>query len=127
MLILGLSSLILMVRSAAEPGSSSTSTTLYPASDQIYSMLLLVGVGIAGTVGQVFLTKAYAAGMPSEVAVIGLTQVIFALLFDIIIWGRAMPPIALLGMALILAPTAWITRRARLTGSRSGPDLIPSR
>jgi drug/metabolite transporter (DMT)-like permease len=80
------------------------------------TLLLLSGVGLAGTVGQFFLTKAYAAGMPSEVAVISLTQVIFALCFDFTFWGRAMPPLALLGMLLILAPTALITRRARLPG-----------
>jgi drug/metabolite transporter (DMT)-like permease len=79
------------------------------------TLLLLCGVGLAGTVGQVFLTKAYAAGLPSEVAVISLTQVIFGLGFDFTLWGRAMPPIALLGMLLILAPTALVTRRASLT------------
>jgi drug/metabolite transporter (DMT)-like permease len=79
------------------------------------TLLLLAGVGLSGTVGQVFLTKAYAAGMPSEIAIISLTQVIFGLVFDITLWGRTMSPIALLGMVLILAPTAWITRRARLT------------
>jgi drug/metabolite transporter (DMT)-like permease len=88
------------------------------------TLLLLCGVGLCGTVGQVFLTKAYAAGMPSEVAVIGLTQVIFALIFDITIWGRALPPIALLGMALILAPTAWITRRSSEVVQSSTTDAL---
>jgi drug/metabolite transporter (DMT)-like permease len=82
------------------------------------TLLLLCGVGLAGTVGQFFLTKAYAAGMPSEVAVISLTQVIFGLVFDITFWGRSVHPIALLGMVLILAPTAWATRRTRLTEVR---------
>ena len=53
--------------------------------------------------------------MPTEIAIISLTQVIFGLVFGITLWGRTMSPIALLGMVLILAPTAWITRRARLT------------
>ena len=44
--------------------------------------------------GQVFLTKAYAAGVPSEIAVISLTQVIFGLLLDIAFWGRACPRLA---------------------------------
>jgi drug/metabolite transporter (DMT)-like permease len=79
------------------------------------TLLLLGCVGLTGTVGQVFLTKAYAAGMPSEVAVISLTQVIFGLAFDVTFWGRALPPIALLGMTLILAPTAWLARQTSLT------------
>ena len=39
-----------------------------------------------------------------------------ALGFDMVFWGRTMSPVALLGMALILAPTAWIAARARLPG-----------
>jgi drug/metabolite transporter (DMT)-like permease len=78
------------------------------------NLALLGGVGLTGTVGQVFLTKAYAAGLPSEIAVISLTQVIFGLVLDLTIWGRSMPPLALLGMVLILAPSAWIAQRARV-------------
>ena len=54
--------------------------------------------------------------MPSEIAVISLTQVIFALIFELAFWGRSVPPIVLLGMVLILAPTAWIAQRARVPG-----------
>jgi drug/metabolite transporter (DMT)-like permease len=86
---------------------------IHPAAPLTTTLLLLGGVGLTGTVGQVFLTKAYAAGIPTEIAVISLTQVIFALGFDIVFWGRTMPPIALLGMALILVPTASIAARAR--------------
>jgi drug/metabolite transporter (DMT)-like permease len=74
---------------------------------------LLGGVGLTGTIGQVFLTKAYGAGVPSEVAVISLTQVVFGLLFDVLFWGRTMPVTALLGLVLIVAPTAWLTSRSR--------------
>ena len=51
--------------------------------------------------------------MPSEIAVISLTQVIFALIFELAFEGRSVPPIVLLGMVLILAPTAWIMSRGR--------------
>jgi drug/metabolite transporter (DMT)-like permease len=78
------------------------------------TLLLLGGVGLTGTVGQVFLTKAYAAGVPTEIAVISLIQVIFALGFDLVFWGRTLSPITLVGMALILAPTAWIAARTRM-------------
>jgi drug/metabolite transporter (DMT)-like permease len=95
--------------------TTSAATTITLVSDPT-TLLLLCGVGLTGTVGQVFLTKAYSAGLPSEVAVVSLTQVIFGLGFDITVWGRAMPPIAMVGMVLILAPTAWTARRATLTG-----------
>lgn len=100
---------------AALATTAATATTITLVSDPT-TLLLLCGVGLTGTVGQVFLTKAYSAGMPSEIAVVSLTQVIFGLGFDITVWGRVMPPIALVGMVLILAPTAWVARRATLTG-----------
>jgi drug/metabolite transporter (DMT)-like permease len=104
---------VLAWRSAA--GHSHVTAGLVPlgAAPPVSTLVLLGGVGLTGTIGQVFLTKAYAAGIPSEIAVISLTQVIFALGFDILFWGRSMPPIALLGMVLILAPSAWIAARAR--------------
>ena len=41
-----------------------------------------------GTLGQIFLTKAYAAGAAARVAVLGLTQVVFAIGFDVVLWHR---------------------------------------
>jgi drug/metabolite transporter (DMT)-like permease len=72
------------------------------------SLLLLVGLGVAATVGQLFLTKAFAAGPPAKVAVVGLTQVAFTMLFDCVLFGRVFSVTTLLGMALIVAPTAWL-------------------
>jgi drug/metabolite transporter (DMT)-like permease len=70
------------------------------------TLLMLLAVGVSGTIGQFFLTKAYATGLPAEVAMVGLTQVVFGMGFDVAFWGRSMTPIALAGTALILAPTA---------------------
>jgi drug/metabolite transporter (DMT)-like permease len=75
--------------------------------------LILLGVGVTGTIGQYFLTKAYAAGPPGEVAVIGLTQVIFALVFDVVLWNHALPVETLAGFGLVLAPAGWLTARMR--------------
>ena len=72
---------------------------------------LLLGVGVTGTAGQLFLTKAYAAGAPAEVSVLALTQVVFAMGFDAVLWGRHMPPATFAGSILILIPTAWVTWR----------------
>jgi drug/metabolite transporter (DMT)-like permease len=92
----------------ASPGASVTTAT---AADPV-TLLMLLGVGVTGTVGQVFLTKAYAAGAPARVAVLSLTQVVFGMGFDVAIWHRALPPASLAGAALVLAPTAWLLRRA---------------
>jgi drug/metabolite transporter (DMT)-like permease len=73
--------------------------------------LMLLGVGVTGTVGQFFLTKAYAAGVPTRIAVISLTQVIFGMIFDVVLRGRSLTPLSLLGFLLVLAPTVWVTSR----------------
>lgn len=75
------------------------------------TVALLAGVGCSGTIGQVCITRAYAAGAPARVSVIGLSQVAFALALDVLLWGRSLSPIALLGFVLVLAPTAWLTLR----------------
>lgn len=68
----------------------------------------LVGVGVSATLGQIFLTLAYSAGAPTKVAVVGLTQVIFAVLLESLLWQRQFAFATLLGITLILAPTAWL-------------------
>jgi drug/metabolite transporter (DMT)-like permease len=73
---------------------------------------LLLGVGVTGTLGQILLTKAYAAGAPTKVAVVGLTQVVFAMGFDVVLWHRTLTPATLLGFALVLAPTTWLSLRS---------------
>jgi drug/metabolite transporter (DMT)-like permease len=69
---------------------------------------MLLGVGIAATIGQVFLTKAFAAGPPARVSVVALTQVVFAMGFDIVLWHHAFSLTTLAGMALVMAPVAWL-------------------
>ncbi|MFO0953607.1 MAG: DMT family transporter [Isosphaeraceae bacterium] len=88
---------------------------------EMMTLLMLFGVGLTGTVGQVFLTKAYAAGAPARVAVLGLTQVVFGMGFDAVLWHRSFPPASLAGTALVLAPTAWLIRRAGGPVAHSSP------
>jgi drug/metabolite transporter (DMT)-like permease len=73
-----------------------------------FTLAMLTGVGISATIGQLFLTKAFAAGSPARVSVVGLTQVAFTAVPDIFYWHRTIEPQKLAGMALILAPTAWL-------------------
>jgi drug/metabolite transporter (DMT)-like permease len=49
-----------------------------------------------------------ALGHPSKVAVIGLTQIVFACLFDLIIWKQRFDALTLCGILLVMAPTAWL-------------------
>jgi len=83
---------------------------------------MLLGVGVSGTVGQVFLTKAYAAGAPARVSVLALTQVVFGLGFDVLLWHRVLPASSLAGTALVLAPSAWLLSRSGGPGGPSRDD-----
>jgi drug/metabolite transporter (DMT)-like permease len=71
-------------------------------------LLLLLGVGVSATIGQLFLTKAFAAGTASKVAVVGLTQIVFALTLDGRIWRGDFDMHKLTGIFLVIAPTAWL-------------------
>jgi drug/metabolite transporter (DMT)-like permease len=72
------------------------------------TLLLLVGVGVAGTLGQLAMTKAFALGSPSKVSVVGLTQIVFALLFDLLLWRRPFDLLTLAGIFLVAAPSGWL-------------------
>ena len=84
-------------------GSLETSNTL-----QGQTSLWLTGVGVAAAIGQVFLTKAFAAGHPARISVVGLAQVVFAMLFDRLLLGRELNAVSLIGTGLVLAPSAWL-------------------
>jgi drug/metabolite transporter (DMT)-like permease len=72
------------------------------------ALLMLLGVGVTATIGQLLLTKAFAAGPPARVAIVGLTQIVFALGLDAVVGQRAFSPVTLLGIVLVVAPTAWV-------------------
>ena len=82
---------------------------------QTATLSLLLGVAVTGTAGQYCLTRAYTSGKPARLAVVGLTQVVFALGFDLAFWGRRIDPVMGLGFLLVLAPSAWL---AGLTSAR---------
>jgi drug/metabolite transporter (DMT)-like permease len=75
------------------------------------TLLLLLGVGACATVGQLFLTMAFAAGPPARVSVVGLSQVGFTMLLEMFFWQRTFGGLTLLGIFLVMAPTAWTLLR----------------
>ncbi|MCX7664681.1 MAG: DMT family transporter [Gemmataceae bacterium] len=71
-------------------------------------LLMLLGVGVSATFGQIFLTKAFAQGDPAKVSVVGLSQVLFTLVIDLI-WGEVeLTQRLLLGTLMVLLPTALV-------------------
>ncbi|MBL8813196.1 MAG: DMT family transporter [Planctomycetaceae bacterium] len=71
----------------------------------------LICVGLAATTGQMLLTRAFAAGAPARLSVVGLSQVAFAMIFDVVLWHRGFNRHSLIGMFLIMVPTAWLMLR----------------
>ncbi|MFM7149566.1 MAG: DMT family transporter [Gemmataceae bacterium] len=71
-------------------------------------LLLLSGVGLTATFGQICLTRAFIAGSPNRVSIVGLTQIIFALGLDWLLIGSSFSASTLAGIGLVVAPTAWI-------------------
>jgi drug/metabolite transporter (DMT)-like permease len=69
---------------------------------------LLLGVGVAATVGQLFLTRAFAQGDPARVSVVGLTQIVFALGLELVLLHSSLESSKLLGIPLVVGPTAWL-------------------
>jgi drug/metabolite transporter (DMT)-like permease len=88
-------------------------------------MTALVGVGLFATAGQLFLTKAFSTGIPARVSVVGLSQVGFAMLLEMIFHGRTFTPLTLVGMVLIIAPTAWVLGRGQAESTeRETGDVV---
>lgn len=73
---------------------------------------LLLAVGVCATIGQLFLTMAFASGPPARVSVVGLSQVGFVMVMEVLFTGRTFSAITLLGIGLVIAPTAWSLLRS---------------
>jgi drug/metabolite transporter (DMT)-like permease len=87
----------------------------YNALRDTTTLALLFGVGLAATAGQLTMTKAFSSSaVPSKVSVVGLTQIVFALLFDLLLWHRRFDALVILGIALVVCPSAWLMLRSPL-------------
>lgn len=72
------------------------------------AVILLVLIGAGGVLGQIGMTMAFAKGHATRISVVALSQILFGLLFDLVLWDRRFNWISLFGMLLVVAPTAWI-------------------
>jgi drug/metabolite transporter (DMT)-like permease len=80
--------------------------------------LMLLGVGVLATIGQLFLTKAFTGGHPAKVSVVGLSQIVFAMAVDVSLLGNSFGWVTLLGILLVVAPTAWLLAYPTLRQAR---------
>ncbi len=71
-------------------------------------ILMLTGVGIFGTFGQLSMTKAFSLGTAPTVSTAGLLKVGFSAMYDLFIWNYVFEYSTIAGMILILGSTAWL-------------------
>jgi drug/metabolite transporter (DMT)-like permease len=83
---------------------------------------MLLSLGLLGTLGQIALTRAFATGDPSKVSVVGLSELIFGVAYDRLLWDRRFGWMTIVGMLLVAAPTAWL-----LATSRRSRGPLPAR
>ncbi len=76
-------------------------------------VFLLLAIGTTATIGQLFLTRAFAAGPAAKVAVVGLSQIVFAMAFDLLFEQRSFNAATLLGTGLVMAPVIWLLTRPK--------------
>jgi drug/metabolite transporter (DMT)-like permease len=79
-----------------------------PLPNDVMVWQLLVAVGLSATIGQLCMTRAYSKGHPANVAVVGLSQVVFGIVLDVLFWNRTFDVWTLLGIGLVLGTTAWV-------------------
>ncbi|MBI3724751.1 DMT family transporter [bacterium] len=79
--------------------------------------LLLLGIGVSGTVAQVFMTHAYRHGKAAVVSLSGLAEVAFNVLAGVLLFGERPSPWALAGsgLAVIAGLAASWPSRSSLT------------
>jgi len=83
---------------------------------------LLLGVGIAGTAGQLALTRAYRLGRTLVVANLQYSGIVFSSLLGAWIWGDVFHPTVWAGIAVILASCI----AAGMLGRRVAAQTAPS-
>jgi drug/metabolite transporter (DMT)-like permease len=81
-------------------------------------LYFLLGVGLTATCGQFFLTRAFTIGTPARVAVVSLSQVVMAMVLDMVLWDHSFTPTMLVGTALVLAPAGWVLSRGESRRTR---------
>jgi drug/metabolite transporter (DMT)-like permease len=81
--------------------------------DKPANILMLTGVGVFGTIGQLAMTKAFSLGEAPSVASAGFVRVGFSAAYDILIWQRMFQLATLLGVALILGSTGGLLKPAQ--------------
>jgi S-adenosylmethionine uptake transporter len=83
-------------------------------------LLVLVGLGATGTLGQLAMTRAYREGDTLTVGSLGYSTVLFTALLSMALWGEVVPASSWLAMGLIGASGILATRATVMAPRRVG-------
>jgi drug/metabolite transporter (DMT)-like permease len=75
---------------------------------------LILGVGVAGGLGQYAITEAFRLGEASLIAPLEYTALVWGVLLDLSLWGVLPDAITWLGAAIIVASGLYLLRRERV-------------
>ncbi len=75
---------------------------------------LILGLGVAGSIGQYAVTEAFRLGEASMIAPLEYTALIWGVLLDLSLWGVLPDPVTWLGAAIIVASGLYLLRRERV-------------
>ena len=78
------------------------------AASDVTTWLLLAGMGVFAALGQILMTTAFQHGLPDRLSVIGLSQSVFALGYDLLLWHHPLDAWLIGGMIAVLAPGVWL-------------------
>ncbi len=85
------------------------------------NLLMLAGVGVFGTIGQLAMTKAFSIGEAPSVAPAGFIRVGFSAAYDLFIWQHAFQITTLIGVALILGSTGGLLKAPQSSDEEEEP------
>ncbi len=74
---------------------------------------MLIGIGLFGGGGQIFMTRAYRMAPVSVIAPMDYTSLLFALAIGWIVWGEGMTPLQLAGAGIVIGSALFIAYRER--------------
>jgi drug/metabolite transporter (DMT)-like permease len=84
-------------------------------------LLILLGLGLSATLGQLAMTRAYREGDTLTVGSLGYSTVAFTALLSIVIWGEEVPAASWLAMGLIAASGVLA---ARVSSEKPSPAAV---
>jgi len=83
----------------------------------LHNLGMLTGIGISGTIGQLFMTKAFAYGRASIVSSTGYVKVGFSAMYDLFIFNSIFELYSIIGMIMILISTTLLFNSSIAFGS----------